>query len=290
MTVFLAVANRKGGVGKSTVSVMLAHAFAVWGKRRVLLVDLDQQCNASLILIGSEGWRAARMANQTVADYLYDKFDQAQAEPKDYVIAGAGDVRDQTGGPARIWLLPGSVLLEDVQGELFMRQARQGNDPDVIGSRVRGILERLLRRFAESYDVVIFDCAPGLSFAALAALATADRVIVPFRPDYVSQFAVDRIAMLIENKRTLADVEEIPMENRRYTCLANFVRERGNERVLIEEMGIMHPMMTTRLPHNDAVANAFDWTAKPKRIEEKYGAATEDVRRLYEEVLALLPR
>ena len=49
MGYFLAVANRKGGVGKSTISVMLAHAFAVWGGKRVLLIDLDAQSNSSLI-------------------------------------------------------------------------------------------------------------------------------------------------------------------------------------------------------------------------------------------------
>jgi cellulose biosynthesis protein BcsQ len=289
MTVFLAVANRKGGVGKSTVSVMLAHAFAVWGKRRVLVLDLDSQCNASLILIGGEAWSAARKANQTIADYLYDMFDGEPVQPKEYVIAGAGDVCDERGAPARIWLVPGSLLLEDIQGELFLRKSRESRDPEVVGNHVRATLDRLMRRFAESYDVVIFDCAPGLSFAALSALAIANKVVVPFRPDYVSQFAVDRISMLIENKRFFGDVEEIPMEKRRYICLPNFVRDRGPERVLMEDIASMHPMMKCSLPQNDAVANAFDWTPKRKRIEEKYGAATAEVRRLYDELVGYLP-
>ena len=60
MAFFLAVANRKGGVGKSTLAVGLAHAAAVWGAKRVLVLDLDSQCNASLILQGGQGWLAAR--------------------------------------------------------------------------------------------------------------------------------------------------------------------------------------------------------------------------------------
>jgi hypothetical protein len=114
-------------------------------------------------------------------------------------------------------------------------------------------------------------------------------VVVPFRPDYVSQFAVDRISLLIENKRNLDDVEAIPTEKRRYVCLPNFVRDRGTERVIMEEIGSFHPTMRAMLPQHDAVANAFDWTPKRKRIEEKYGAATPEVRRLYDELSSYLP-
>ena len=66
MAFYLAVANRKGGVGKSTLSVMLAQSFAIWGKKRVLVLDLDSQCNASLILIGGQGWSSARKAGKTM--------------------------------------------------------------------------------------------------------------------------------------------------------------------------------------------------------------------------------
>ena len=75
MTFFLAVANRKGGVGKSTVSVMLAHAFSVWGGKRVLILDLDSQCNSSMILLGGEGWVQARSDKKTVADFFSETFE-----------------------------------------------------------------------------------------------------------------------------------------------------------------------------------------------------------------------
>ena len=67
MTQFLAVSNRKGGVGKSTIAVMLAHATAAWSKRRVLVMDLDTQCNASLMLIGGVGWERACREGRTIA-------------------------------------------------------------------------------------------------------------------------------------------------------------------------------------------------------------------------------
>ncbi len=290
MAYFLSVANRKGGVGKSTTAVMLAHAFAAWGGQRVLVMDLDSQCNASLILMGGEAWSKSRREGLTISDYFFDLFDETHPEPRDFLVHNTGDVRHASGKPLALSLLPGSLMLEDVQGELYVKEARQSKDPEVVGHRVRGRLERLLRRFEQSYDLVIIDCPPGLSFAALAALKIADRVIVPFRPDYVSQLAVDRIALLIEERRTEADLSEIPLDQRRYACLANSVRNSGRDRLLIEEIGLLHPMLNTQLPHSDAIANAFDWEASAKTIEEKYGAGAVSLRALYDEVAAIMAR
>ncbi len=289
MSHFLAVANRKGGVGKSTIAVMLSHAFSVLGSKRVLLIDLDSQCNASLILLGGQGWSQARLAGQTIADYFFDYFDGNNPTPKEYLLHRVGDVELAGGKKPAISLLPGSLLLEDIQGELFLKESNQGNDPEVIGQRVQGKLERLLRRFGKSHDLVILDCPPGLSLAALAALRVADRVLVPFRPDYVSQLAVDRVSLLIEQKRNIDDVEKIAFDQRRYICLANYMRGQGRERVLVEDISVSHPMLLTQLPQREAIANAFDWEPQPKSLDQKYGEAMEDLRRLYEELSPMLP-
>jgi cellulose biosynthesis protein BcsQ len=288
MAVFLAVANRKGGVGKSTVAVMLAHALAVHGGKRVLLIDLDSQCNASLILMGGQGWNEARKAGRSIADYFYDLFDGVPANARDYVAKNVGDVSISNGKPAPIAIVPGSLLLEDIQGELYLKQASQSNIPDVVANRVRGRMEGLIRRFEGDYDVVILDCAPGLSFAALAALKTADKVIVPFRPDYVSQLAVDRVAMLIEDTRNLDDLAEIPIDERRYVCLANYVRNDDKDYMMIEEISLVHPVMETFLPQRNGIANAFDYIGQLRSIDAKYSDAAGDVKELYQEIARLI--
>jgi chromosome partitioning protein len=290
MAFFLAVANRKGGVGKSTVAVGLAHAAAIWGGNRVLVLDLDSQCNASLILLGGRGWLNAKQANKTISDYFFDMFDETAGAPRDYLVHGTGDVRDAKGRAPRISLLPGSLLLEDVQGELYVKEARQAKDPDVVASRVKGRLLRLLRRFEPNFDLVILDCAPGLSFAALAALKTADLVLVPFRPDYVSQMAVDRVALLIEEKRNIDDLREIDLSQRRYVCVANGTRDNSRDRNIIDEIGLDHPMLTAQLPHSEGIANAFDWDNGPKQIEDKYGTGTASIRALYDELVPLMSK
>jgi chromosome partitioning protein len=288
MAFFLAVANRKGGVGKSTVAVMLAHALAVHSSKRVLVVDLDSQCNASLILMGGQGWNEARKAGKTISDYFYDLFDGIPANARDYVVKNVGDVTLANGKPAGISLVPGSLLLEDIQGELYLKQASQSNNPDVVANRVRGRMESLIRRFEGDFDVVILDCPPGLSFAALAALKTADKVIVPFRPDYVSQLAVDRVALLIEDKRNLDDLETSPLTGRRYACVANYVRDDNKDYMMIEEISLVHPVLDTFLPQRNGIANAFDYVGQLRTIDAKYGDAAGDVKELHNEVVRLM--
>lgn len=288
MAFFLAVANRKGGVGKSTVAVMLAHALAVYSNKRVLVLDLDSQCNASLILMGGQGWNEARKAGKTISDYFYDLFDGIPANARDYVVKNVGDVSLSNGKPAHVGVVPGSLLLEDIQGELYLKQASQSNNPDIVANRVRGRMESLIRRFEGDFDIVILDCPPGLSFAALAALKTADKVIVPFRPDYVSQLAVDRVALLIEDKRNLDDLAAIPMDERRYTCVANYVRDDNKDYMMIEEISLVHPVLDTFLPQRNGIANAFDYIGEARNIDAKYGDASGDVKELHNEVLRLM--
>jgi cellulose biosynthesis protein BcsQ len=238
--------------------------------------------------MGGQGWNEARKAGKTIADYFYDLFDGIPANARDYVAKNVGDVSLANGKPAPISLVPGSLLLEDIQGELYLKQASQSNVPEVVANRVRGRMESLIRRFEGDYDVVILDCAPGLSFAALAALKTADKVIVPFRPDYVSQLAVDRVAMLIEDMRNLDDLAAMPAEDRRYVCLANYVRNDDRDYMMIEEISLVHPVLETFLPQWNGIANAFDYIGQLRTIDVKYSDAAGDVKELHQEIARLV--
>ena len=286
MTQFLAVSNRKGGVGKSTVSVMLAHAAAAWGGQRVLLMDLDTQCNASLMLLGGEGWEKACRGGRTIADYFYDRFDKVADDESQYVLNNVGDVAHPRTASGRVSLLPGSQQLEDIQGELYLKQSKKDLHADAVALQVRGRMKRLMKHFGMDCDLVVLDCPPGLSIAAQAALDLADHVIVPFRPDFVSQFALDRVALLIERVETAEQLASIPLARRRYSCLPNYLTGAGHERLLIDQFALDHPLLLTRLPVLDSIARAFDWDETKKSMEQKYGDALPHLRRLHGEVFA----
>jgi len=286
---FLAVANRKGGVGKSTVSVMMAYAFSVWSGKRVLLMDLDPQSNSSLILLGGEGWLRTKKGSKNVAAYIEDRlYSIQQAKIREYVTHNVGEIEREDGSRPDLSLIAGSLDFEDMQDELITHYSR-GSTPFKQAKLRCAEHFRAALSFSRSLaDIVILDCAPGLSHATAAALKLADKVIVPFRPDAVSEFAVDRVAQIVEGRKKPEDIWAMPQLQRRYICLANYVRPGGRDNIYIETIAGNHPMLETRLPSMPEIADAFDYLGEPQTMEEKYGAAVSPLRDLHQEMTTIL--
>ncbi|MGO8954989.1 MAG: ParA family protein [Rhodomicrobium sp.] len=282
MGILLAVANRKGGVGKSTVTTMLAHGFAAMGEQRVLVVDLDTQCNSSMILTGGEKWDWARRNRKTIAEYFDEKYDRPKLRPDDFILHNVGDIDAPAG---MLSVLSGSLDLEDVENAFLHNRARAGQD---LETAEQGLVQRLsgmLSDIGDAFDVVILDCPPGLTFSTKAALRLAHKVIVPFRPDFVSSYAVDRISAVIEEVGGLDGVLAIPYEKRRYITLVNFWRDGTFQRLNLGNVAATHPVMRTTIPQDDGIAEAFEYRGEMLSIEEKYGSGAEVVRALCKEAV-----
>ncbi len=282
MGILLAVANRKGGVGKSTVTNMLAHGFAATGEQRVLVVDLDTQCNSSIILTGGEKWDWARRNQKTVANYFDEKYDKPRLRPDDFILHNVGDIEIPVGS---LSVLPGSLDLEDVENALLHNRARAGQDLKIAEQSILDRVGNMLTDIGDAFDVVIFDCPPGLSFSARAALRLVHKVIVPFRPDFVSSYAVDRISTAIEDRNRLEDVLMTPKEKRRYIGLVNFWRDGAFQRHHFGYIAANHPVMQTVIPQNDGIAEAFEYSGGLLTIDEKYRSGAQVVHALCKEAV-----
>ncbi len=157
-----AIANQKGGVGKTTTAVNLGACVAEAGYR-TLLVDLDPQCNATVALgVGKD-------AHPNVYDCLTDG---AALDPA--VIATSVE---------RLYLVPSSPELAGANVEL----------PRLPGSEQR--LVESMRSVRGSYFLTLLDCPPSLGPLTVNALVAADKVIVPVQTEY---FALEGLAGLLD--------------------------------------------------------------------------------------------
>jgi cellulose biosynthesis protein BcsQ len=280
------VGNRQGGVGKSTVTMMLAHALAILGGKRVLVIDLDTQCNSSFAMIGSARWRKAVEAKATFAEYMGSRIRGRAVNPFEFIIENVGDVRDGAAQTA-IDLMPSAIELDEEIEDAMAETRRSLKNPlDAMNFDVRKLLEQLDE--SERYDFILMDCPPGLSPLVNAAVGLGHKVVVPFRPDYISQFALDRMADKVEGtgkrSRTRRKLESVPHDRRRYVSVVNMFGGTPAERTVLEDFEGVHPRLGTQLKRQPDIAEAFYWQEEPRSLREKYGKAEPQVKDLYNEV------
>ena len=172
----IAIVNFKGGVGKTTTTVNLAAGLARAG-RRVLLVDLDGQANASLGL----GIPRDELAPSIAAVLLENR-------PLAEVVRATGI--------AGLSLVTADASLYGADAALASTMARETR------------LAKALRTVASDYDVVLFDCSPALSVVTANALLACDVALIPVVPEY---YAVEGLATLESTLEELREAVERPI-------------------------------------------------------------------------------
>jgi chromosome partitioning protein len=161
----IAIANQKGGVGKTTSAVNLAAALALHGVS-VLVVDLDPQGNAST---------AFNVAHQAGQPSVYDVLIGTRA---------LADVAVEVEGLPNLWCAPATIDLAGAEIELVSVVARE--------SRLRRAVESL----TAEVDYVLIDCPPALGLLTLNAMVAASEVLIPIQCEF---YALEGLSQLLRN-------------------------------------------------------------------------------------------
>ncbi len=165
----IAISNQKGGVGKTTTTVNLATAMAAV-KKRVLVIDLDPQGNASTSL-------GIDQKHRPVTTY--------------HLLTGTGSVADAivpTGIP-NLSIIPAGVDLAAAELELVDLDNRQARLKEAIANQY------------DNWDFVLIDCPPSLGLLTLNALVAADAVMVPLQAEFLALEGISQLVRTIERVR-----------------------------------------------------------------------------------------
>ncbi len=246
----IAIANQKGGVGKTTTSINLSAALAEKGKK-VLVIDTDPQGNTTSGL----GLDKEEL-NETVYELMIGECDIDEVIHK--------NVFDN------LDIIPSNVNLAAVEIELIDAEQKEY------------ILKEAINKVKDKYDFIIIDCPPSLSMLTVNAMTTANTVLVPIQCEY---YALEGLGQLVHTVNLVKDRlnSELEMEGVVFTMFDS----RTNLSLQVVENvkeHIQENVYKTIIPRNIRLAEAPSY-GMPINLYEPKSAGAEAYRLLADEVI-----
>lgn len=253
----LAIANQKGGVGKTTTAINLAAALAERGGR-VLLIDLDPQGNASTGLGVSPQNRKL-----TSYDILIDEVPLAET-----VVST---------GVSGLWLCPANADLSSADIQLVSNEKRSFLLHDAVRAATVAALE---------LDFIIIDCPPSLSLLTVNALVAADAVLVPLQAEF---FALEGLSQLLLTVRDVRRTANPALRIEGVVLTMSDARNRLSQQVEGDARATLGDLVfKTVIPRNVRVSEAPSY-ALPVLTYDTQSKGAEAYRALAAEVLKRHP-
>lgn len=264
MATVIATINLKGGVGKTTTTIAVGEILAGDFRKRVLLVDLDPQTNATVMLIGEKRWKDLNDEGRTLAQLFKNALDP-ESQPFDLEstlqrkASGVGEVRTLS-------LLPSSIDLIEVQDRLASMPSGR-----FYAKNPTDILRRAIRPVIDEFDYVLIDCPPSLGIVTLNGLRMSNWYLIPTIADELSTYGIPQIKTTVKDfSETVGEpIEPLGIVITKYRTQSTV--HRAQARLLRDNEDV--PVFDTVVPESNDLAAAAVERRTVSTLRQRYGYA-----------------
>lgn len=201
MPFVVSMINWKGGVGKTSLTLHLAAGLASRHSKRVLLIDLDAQCNLSFLAVGLSKYidHTYKNSGPTLKTVFDSYFDRSKINPRDVILkkqvrASAGKIFTQVD----IILSHQELTLLDMKLAREKRSGKDHREETRFEIEKLSIIKSIIDDVADDYDYVLLDCPPNVNLVTQNAFFASDYYVVPAIPDFLSTVGISQITKYMD--------------------------------------------------------------------------------------------
>jgi chromosome partitioning protein len=286
MPKIISLINLKGGVAKTTTTIQIAECLSSEFGKKVLVIDLDPQTNATIALIDETEWEKLDKQQQTLFHLFNDKLDKTNHfDIHQALQKGVSNLKIPN-----LHLLASSIKFIDIQDRISEIPDRTGyaiNPMEVLKAAIHAELGH--------YNYVLIDCPPNLGFITRNGIEISDYYLIPTIPDTLSTYGIPQIINTIYKFST-----QRPLKIK---CLGLVITKfasnstahaRGMRSLparfakIFQDLSLPPaPIFATVMPQANATAEAMEFTNTPRSFKQKYGTSASGGRYLHEYVTEL---
>ncbi|WP_298278528.1 ParA family protein [Ferroplasma sp.] len=271
MAYVISTINLKGGVGKTQTTIAISEFLASSFGKKVLIIDLDPQTNATVSLMDETRWLNMDKKGNTIFQLFSDKV--YGTEVFDINSSIVKNVSNINSGIQNLDLLPSSLRLIDIQDKLPL----VSNSGYFVKTPIT-ILKDSLGSILENYDYVMIDCPPNLGLITLAGIYISDYYIIPTVPDILSTYGIPQILTRINSFKKDTGIAIKPLgivismyrsNNRLHDSIIDSLKYR-------ERKGDYPRIFEPYIPLSVRVSEAAEFQTGAATLGQKYGYELAD--------------